>query len=327
MRKSWPVIVCFLVAMALAGCRLSSSSPRTKPVFNRIPSFPESLKGVVKQEEENKNSIKVTATKETSNSAYEMLDQIGNNYDNWVNDLNNGLLKSILEITPSNKGFGFSRDIFCSVVYEEVNLPPYTVKISFHDRDNGKLHAVYMRNDDNSKYTLIVKDDNYHKPYEEDGESKYEKEIRQLVYEKEGSLVHVRAFYNRSRVNDMNDIVEIWEEKNTKEIKCVRVYGLKSQEDQIRISFSAVVDLATEEEYTTARIFSNINDERMFKEDLQQSPSFLNKKDKLVAVKEPVPKGYPSPRAVLEVHQKGVDPDFVAQASIDEEKLTSSLTP
>lgn len=109
-RKSWPVIICCLVAIALAGCR--SSSPRIKPVFNRVPSFPESLKGVVKQEEENSYFMKAIAIQSNSNFVYDILDQIGNNYDNWANDLNNGLLKRILEITPNDREFGFSRDIF-----------------------------------------------------------------------------------------------------------------------------------------------------------------------------------------------------------------------
>lgn len=315
------LVVILLLTILSTGCKKQPNPPVVppknpgNPVFNPAPYLPKAITG------ENVNGIAMFGMMSEGNwGRYEVVPQIGSNYNKWVNDLNNYLLPYFLEIEPGTEDFFWISGQDCLVEYESIVHPLYTVKLSFRDEE-GILWAVYMRNEDNSRYTFIIRHENFYIP-----DRSRDKEIRQLKYEKTGSKIHSQALFYRALVgNGMNDIVEVWDDGFTKEIKCVRVYDLKLIEDEwFKMSFSSVVDLTTDDEKTTGCLFERHGVGEL--KEIEESPAIFNNNDYLLeqGVAE-IPVGYPAVELVYRVHNTEVDINKVAGSYIDAETLESNL--
>jgi len=203
------------------------------------------------------------------------------------------------------------------VEYEAIDDPPYTVKISFMDEE-GVLWAVYKGNQDHSRYSYIVRDEHFF--IEPDN-----REIRQFKYEEEEGKVHAQLLFYRALANDMNDLIEAWDDGSRKKIKCVRVYGLEPSEAEFhyKLSFSLVVDL------TTAKA-TGVYFERRGAGELVENPKvspaiFDNKWDLVEQGIAEIPGEYPPTNLAYQVHNAGVNINDVANFHIDENTLESNL--
>ncbi len=245
--------------------------------------------------------------------AWEVIPQISTNYNNWVRNLNERVLPGLAQLTPDAQYFSLDGEQY-HINFRDIDDPLYNIKISL-TYDNGDIRAVYMKKADGSRYTYIVKRKDF----------LMEPEIRQLVFEDLGYIVHAQALYYRRLAGDMNDIVEIWEDSGTKRIKCFRVYDL-SKPERFRMASAFAADLLSANNKTTGRMFHGSRDSGLDVHEIPESPAIFNDDELLVTEGlESPPEGYPSFDEVLAVYYSGITLETVAGANIDPDTLESNL--
>ena len=166
--------------------------------------------------------------------------------------------------------------------------------------------AVLWRKDDGSKYNYISG-----------------REQRQLKFEYNGYENHATALFYLKDIDDMNDIVEVWEDANYKRIKCLRVYDIDSPKP-FTVEFASVVDIGDSENRTTGITYDDGVESR-------QSPAVFNDNQQLVAVGLTGEEfrldyaTYPIRGLVDSVRTVGVTLETVAGARLDQTTLESNI--
>ena len=166
--------------------------------------------------------------------------------------------------------------------------------------------AVLWRKDDGSKYNYISG-----------------REQRQLKFEYNGYENHATALFYLKDIDDMNDIVEVWEDANYKRIKCLRAYHIDAPKP-FTVEFASVVDIGDSENRTTGITYDDGVESR-------QSPAVFNDNQQLVAVGLTGEEfrldyaTYPIRGLVDSVRTVGVTLETVAGARLDQTTLESNI--
>ena len=315
-------ILLMALALGLSGCFGSSALnpgnesptvPDRTIVDAELPYVPKALTG----EDVGRETIK-SLPLPTDNDGwgdFEVVPQIGTNYNSWVDGLR-GPLTVMLNMGPEDTIFN-NRENEWAVAYEQSRDPEYDVKLTFTLPSTGELMAVLRRKDDGSKYDYVAR------RWYSRGDQTI-KELRQLKFEYNGYENHATALvYRKDTPSNMNDIMEIWENADYKKIKCLRVYSIDTPEP-FALNFAAVVDISDAENRTTGIIYvEGIENE--------QSPAVFNDNQQLVAIgltEEELRTDYvtyPGRSIVDSVYNIGVTLSVVEGARINQATLESNF--
>ena len=245
--------------------------------------------------------------------SYQVIPQLSTNYNSWIEYNLDSLFDRLIILTEDTQTFTIDSKTY-NVDYKNLeDNPTYDIKITFRYQDRDGIFGVFYRNIENTQVSYIRRSRSYYKS---------EKEIRQIKYEINGSEKHTKALYYRKDVDDMNDIVEIWEDDNQKKVKCVRVYNISQPDNQSILDFAAIVDSNSDDGKTTGRLYSNDGE-------IPDSPAIFNDNDKLKEAAQDgeidIPDGYPEKDMVGEVYKSGVSTDDVENVEVDLTTLETNL--
>lgn len=308
---------------------MTESDLDSKPVVTTasVPDIPSSLVGSPFS-----SLIMTFATTENDGwGRYQVIPQIGNNYNSWLENKINRLVDNMLAVQPGDTTF-YVEGHSTSIGYEIIDHPIYDLRFVFTLK-TGDIQAIFYRNNAGNEFRLIIKDKHYHSPMPD---GRYEKEIRELIFSDDGAEKYATvlffrrdAVYSNGERSDMNDIVEIRESGNEKQVQCVRVYGLSDPwEKKYIMHFAGITDLSSPDLPTTGRFFDNHNNTYKDLAEVYESPAIFNERDKLVDIlgsDDVIPVGYPSADNVLDLYLRGVEYYMVQEALIISETLESNL--